>query len=123
MNKSNNIDTFSEFWPRYLQAHASPVSRALHFAGILLSVLTAAALLSCGMVFFLALAIVPAQVGAWLGHKLSPRRDTVSDEHPDWAAFADVKMFVLAVTGRLGRELAKFADVPSQPSRPSFSVT
>ncbi|HEX7668584.1 MAG TPA: DUF962 domain-containing protein [Polyangiaceae bacterium] len=122
MNKINKIDTFSEFWPRYLRAHASPASRACHFAGILLSALTAVALLSCGMVFFLVLAIIPAQIGAWAGHKLSPRRDTVSEEHPDWAAIADVKMFALAVTGRLGRELAKFTDVPSQPSRPSFSA-
>jgi hypothetical protein len=54
-------------------------------------------------------------LGAWAGHKLSPRRDSVSAEH-DWAAFADVKMFVLAATGRLERELAKIADLPSQPS-------
>jgi hypothetical protein len=123
MTKSNKINSFSEFWPEYLRAHASAPSRAFHFAGILLSLVTAAALLSCGMVFFLVLAIIPAQIGAWAGHKLSLRRDSVSAEHPDWAAFADVKMFALAVTGRLERELAKIADLPSQPSRPSFSAS
>jgi len=57
------------------------------------------------MIFFLVLAVVPAQVGAFVGHKLSPRQDAVSAEHPDWAALADLKMFALAATGRLDGEL------------------
>ncbi|HVU03935.1 MAG TPA: DUF962 domain-containing protein [Polyangiaceae bacterium] len=109
MKKHNKIDTFNEFWPEYLRAHASPASRALHFAGIVLSLAVAAALVSCGMVFFLVLAIIPAQLGAYLGHKLSPRADKISDEHPDWAAFADAKMFVLALTGRLSDEMRRVA--------------
>jgi hypothetical protein len=105
MKKSQKIDTFQDFWPEYLRAHESRASRIAHFVGILLSLVLAAALVSCGMVFFLLLATVPAQIGAWLGHKLSPRKDRVSDEHPDWAALADLKMFGLALTGRLGGEL------------------
>jgi hypothetical protein len=123
MKKSNKIHSFSEFWPEYLRAHASPASRTFHVIGLFLSLATAAALLSCGMVFFLAVAIVPAQLGAWIGHKLSPRRDIVSAEHPDWAALADVKMCALAVTGRLENELRKLSELPSGPSRPAFSAS
>jgi hypothetical protein len=107
MKNQIKINSFHDFWPMYLRAHASAGSRALHFAGLALSVATAAALLSCGMVFFLVLAIVPAQLGAYLGHKLSPRHDDVAADHPDWAALADVKMFALAATGRLETELRK----------------
>lgn len=105
MKQANKINTFQDFWPEYLRAHASRASRVAHFTGILLSLVTAAALLSCGMVFFLVLALVPAQLGAYVGHKLSPRADKVSADHPDWAAFADLKMFALAATGRLDGEL------------------
>ena len=105
MKESSKINTFQDFWPEYLRAHASRASRIAHFVGILGSLVAAAALLSCGMVFFLVLAIVPAQIGAAVGHKLSPRADEVSADHPDWAAIADLKMFALAATGRLDREL------------------
>jgi hypothetical protein len=123
MKKINKINSFNEFWPEYLRAHTSPASRAFHVAGILLSLATAVALISCGMVFFLVVAVVPAQLGAWIGHKLSPRKDIVSAEHPDWAALADVKMCALAVTGRLGRELGKLSELPSGPSHPAFSAS
>ena len=113
MKKVNKINSFGEFWPAYLKAHSSPASRAFHFAGIVLSLATAAALVSCGMVFFLVLAIVPAQLGAWMGHKLSPREEAGLSEHPDWAALADVKMFALAATGRLGSEMRKLSQGPA----------
>lgn len=123
MKNNSNISSFEAFWPQYLRAHKNPLSRAMHFAGLVLSLAMAGALLSCGMVFFLLLAIIPAQLGAWLGHKLSPRHDHLSEEHPDWAALADVKMFWLFLTGRLGTEIAKYADVPSTPSRPRLSAS
>ncbi len=111
-------DTFSDFWPRYLKAHGSPVSQAFHLGGLVASVALAAALLSCGMVFFLVLAIVPAQLGAAIGHKLSPRKDRlrVVDEHPDWAAVADLRMCGLLLTGRLGKELSRLPELPSRPN-------
>jgi hypothetical protein len=114
--KPTKVTTFNEFWPMYLRAHASRASQAAHFTGIALSAVTAAAMISCGMVFFLVLAAVPALIGAKIGHRLNPRKDPVSAEHPDWAVFADVKMFVLFVVGRLGRELATVSELPSRPA-------
>ncbi len=105
MQTSINTNSFNEFWPEYLRAHGSRLSRAFHFAGIALSAAVTAALLACGMVFFLPLAVVPAFVGARVGHKLSPRKDRISEEHPEWAVRADLKMFGLFVTGRLGKAL------------------
>lgn len=114
MNNRNDMK-FNEFWPSYLRAHSSRASRAFHFAGLALSALTAAALLACGMVFFLVLAAIPAMIGAAIGHRLSPKDDTVSPEHPDLAVLADLKMFGLFLTGRLEREIAKVTDTPSRP--------
>jgi hypothetical protein len=116
MNKHNEIETFQDFWPLYLRAHSSRVSRACHFTGLALSAATAGAMIACGMVFFLVLAVVPALLGAWLGHKLSPRHEHLADEHPDWAARADLKMFGLFLAGRLGQELDKL----QLSSKPAF---
>ena len=122
MNKSSDIKSFKDFWPQYLKDHSDPASRAFHFLGLVLSIALAAGLLACGMIFFLVLAIVPAQLGAFIGHKLSPRHDrSVADDHPDWAAIADLKMFGLFLTGKLDAELEKH-ELPSVPSRPSFSA-
>ena len=113
MANNSNINSFNDFWPAYLRAHSSRVSRAFHFAGLIVSAAFVAALLACGMIFFLPLAAVPAFIGAKLGHKLSPRRDRVSGEHPDWAVRADLKMFGLFLTGRLARALSEVERLPS----------
>jgi hypothetical protein len=123
MANSTNINNFNDFWPRYLRAHRSRLSQAFHLGGLVLSVALAAALISCGMIFFLLLAIVPAQIGAAIGHKLGKRSDHVVHEHPDWAALADLRMCALLVTGRLGREMSRLAELASAPSSPSFTST
>lgn len=118
MKNHNEVHTFNEYWSHYLRAHSSRTSRALHFGGLVLSAAAVLWLLAHGLVFFLVLAAVPAALGAFLGHRLSPRQSVVVDEHPGWAVLADLKMFVLAISGRLGRELAKAreAAVPSKPA-------
>lgn len=122
MANTRNVSTFKDFWPRYLRAHRSRASQAFHLGGVLLSIALAAALLSCGMIFFLVLAIIPAQIGAAIGHKLSPKKDPAVEDHPDWAALADLRMCALLVTGRLGREASKLAELPSVPSTPGLAA-
>ena len=121
MENYKNISSFNDFWPVYLRAHRSRASQAFHLGGLVLSVALAAALVSCGMVFFLVLAIVPAQIGAAIGHKLSPRKERTVEDHPDWAALADLRMCALMLTGRLKREMAQFVELPSVPSTPRLS--
>jgi hypothetical protein len=122
MANRTNVRTFTDFWPRYLRSHGSRASQAFHLAGLLLSIALAVALISCGMVFFLVLAVVPAQIGAAIGHKLSPRRDRTVEDHPDWAAVADIRMCALLVTGRLGRQIAALSEPPSVPSTPGLAA-
>lgn len=122
MENVNKSNSFNEFWAGYLLGHDSRVSRAFHVGGVLVSVAFAAALVATGMVFFLVLATIPALLGAYVGHKLSPRHDgAFGGERPEWAALADVKMAALAVTGRLGREIERVRESSVRPSRPAWS--
>jgi hypothetical protein len=106
MENTSNIKTFSDFWPTYLEEHASRTSRWCHLGGLIVAAVLAAALVSIGMFFFLPLAVVPAHLGARLGHRLSPRTATVVAESPVWGAAADLKMCALMLTGRLDRHPA-----------------
>lgn len=121
MKNQNKIETFKDFWPAYLAEHENPASLVCHIGGLALSLVMAAAMLSVGMVFFLVLAALPAVLGAWLGHKLSPRHVEGESERPGWAVRADLKMFSLAVTGRLGREIDRIHRLAASPSSPIWS--
>jgi hypothetical protein len=113
--------TYEEFWPIYLQAHANPKSRGLHYLGTAsgtLLVLTAVTLLLAGAVTFnlplmmwgagLFLAAPIAGYGcAWIGHFGIERNKPAAFSEPFWAFKSDYRMFWLWATGRLGGELAK----------------
>jgi hypothetical protein len=93
--------SFDEFWVAYLRAHANPKTAMFHVLGVMLALVMLGGMLSCGMVFFAVCSVVPAQIGAFLGHWLTGEPDTVSPNRPDWAALASLRMFWLAITGRL----------------------
>jgi hypothetical protein len=107
MENIRSFNSFEEYWPTYLAAHASRASQACHLAGVMLGVLTAVALVCVGLLPFVPLAVVPAQLGATVGHRLSPRKaSALESESPFWGAAADLKMCALLVSGRLDRTAA-----------------
>jgi hypothetical protein len=98
---SANSLTFDSYWNSYVAAHPSGVSRVCHAAGVALGLSFALSLVLSGMFFFLPLAVVVADLGARLGHRLTPRSSSWRPgDHPVWAALADLKMSALFMAGR-----------------------
>jgi hypothetical protein len=100
-----HIESFEAFWPYYLREHAHPVNRALHLAG------TGAALatLAASTVNSMLLPLVPV-VGygpAWIGHFVIEKNRPATFTYPLWSLRGDLRMFRLAVTGRLGPHLER----------------
>jgi hypothetical protein len=97
---------FREFWPRYLHAHSRPATRAVHYAATLLGCLSSgAALITREPPFLFGIPVAYAlAIGA---HGLFERNQSLVRVNPVWGAIADLRMFWLAVTGGLGRELSK----------------
>lgn len=98
--------TFHEFWPRYLQAHSHPTTRTVHYAATIIGVgaaivaaitLQPAFLLGIGVAYGIA-------VGA---HAFVEKNRSMIRVNPVWGAVADLRMFWLAATGGLPRELER----------------
>ncbi|HEX7875418.1 MAG TPA: DUF962 domain-containing protein [Sphingobium sp.] len=97
---------FREFWPYYLQEHARPGNRALHYAGTTVAVLLLGALSFTGR-WWIMPAIPLAGYGfAWVGHGLVERNRPATMRYPFWSLRADFRMWFSFMTGRMGRELA-----------------
>ena len=98
---------FSEFWLYYLQEHARPATRALHYAGTSMVVLLLAALSLTGH-WWIVPALPLAGYGfAWIGHGVIERNRPATFRFPLWSLRADFHMWFRFLTGRMSSELAR----------------
>ncbi|SEJ85091.1 hypothetical protein SAMN05518849_115125 [Sphingobium sp. AP50] len=116
----SSMKLFRDFWPYYLQEHARPGTRALHYAGTSLVV---GLLLSAPFIgqWWMAAALPVAGYGfAWAGHGLIERNRPATFRHPLWSLRADFVMWQRFLTGKISRDLAKAgvrADGTVDPAR------
>lgn len=99
------ISTYAEFWPYYLQEHAKPATRALHFfgTGAALTCATAAAATGNG---WLGLGAFLAGYGpAWVAHFFVEHNRPATFTYPLWSLVSDFRMAWCWISGRLGAEL------------------
>jgi hypothetical protein len=99
--------SFAEFWSRYLNAHADPRTRALHYLGTLGA---AAVLVLAGASadwWWLAAAPLVGYGPAWLGHAVFEHNRPLTFAHPAWSLLSDIRMLGLFLTGRLAGELQR----------------
>ena len=102
-----DIETFDDFWPHYVHAHRNPVNRALHYVGTtaaLGSVATAAHTLNP---LWLLAAPVAGYAPAWVGHFDFEKNRPATFGHPLWSLRGDLKMYSLALRGKMGEEVVR----------------
>ncbi len=98
--------THAEFWHRYLRAHARRPTRLLHYLGtsLALTCLATAAILRDWR--WLPAAPLLGYGFAWTAHFAVEGNRPETFGHPFWSLASDLRMLVLAATGRLGPHLA-----------------
>jgi hypothetical protein len=97
---------FREFWPYYLRAHSLPGTRAMHYAATVIGATAAVqAIVSRQPLFLIGIALGYAvAIGA---HAYIERNAPLIRVNALWGVAADLRMSWLALTGGLGREIAR----------------
>lgn len=104
---SNRKASYAEFWPFYLQEHARPQTRNLHYIGTSLVILIALIAIATQNWLLLIAMPVAGYFFAWVSHAFVEKNKPATFTHPLWSLISDFRMFFLRISGRLGPELKK----------------
>ncbi|APR54262.1 DUF962 domain-containing protein [Sphingomonas koreensis] len=100
------ITRYADFWPYYLREHAKAQTRALHYAGTMLTFAALAAGIWLSSWWFLAIPL--AGYGfAWAAHFGVEKNRPATFTYPLWSLVSDYRMFFLWLGGRLGPHLQR----------------
>lgn len=102
------IETFADFWPHYVRAHARPRTRLLHAIGSILA-LVCIALAAAVSAWWLLGAPLIGYAFAWYGHFFVEHNRPATFGHPFYSLAADYVMLWKIVTGRMEEEVARHA--------------
>lgn len=99
------IETYADFWPYYLQEHAKPETRAIHYLGTALSMGFLAAAVVTGNWWLALGALVGGYGPAWIGHFFIEHNRPATFTYPLWSLISDYRMFFRWLTGDLKTDL------------------
>jgi hypothetical protein len=99
--------TFDEFWPHYVHAHRSPVNRALHYVGTTAALGTVAAAAVTLNPWWLLATPIAGYGPAWVGHFFFEKNKPATFQHPLWSLRGDIKMYGLALRGKMSAEVER----------------
>lgn len=99
------IETYRDFWPYYLQEHARPATRGLHYLGTSMALGAAVAAFATGLGWLGLVALVAGYGPAWIAHFFVEKNRPATFTYPLWSLISDFRMAWLWATGRLGGEL------------------
>jgi hypothetical protein len=115
MNENNvekTFKTFDEFWPFYLREHSNPQCRLMHVVGTTSAITFTLVILLTQDIGWIFHALVVGYGFAWFGHYQYQKNRPATFKYP-WMSFqGDMKMYYLAITGELDKELEKLSIKP-----------
>ena len=103
----NQITSFEEFWPFYLNEHRDETNRLLHFIGSSLGLACFVMFLYTLNLWYLLLGLLCGYGFAWAGHFCLENNKPASFSYPLWSFMADWKMWYCMLTGTINDELKR----------------
>jgi hypothetical protein len=101
------IETYRDFWPYYLQEHAKPATRNLHFLGTGLAVASLATAAVASEPWLAVGALFAGYGPAWIAHFFVEKNRPATFTYPLWSLVSDFRMAGFWLIGRLDGELAR----------------
>src|SRR5258708_36870002 len=102
--------SFVEFWPEYVRAHSHPATRVVHYVGTLAGWLILGAALAMHRWWWIALALAIPYALAWISHFFIEHNKPASFPHPFMSWWADQRMVVLTIMGKMSEEVRKYSE-------------
>ena len=93
--------SFEEFYPFYLDEHAHPISRRLHFLGTSLVLLIVIAAIWSGNYGWILITPVVGYGFAWVGHFFFEKNRPATFTHPIYSLAGDWVMWKDVIIGRI----------------------
>lgn len=103
----SRINNYSEFWFFYLQEHANPTNRVLHFIGTTFVFIFLIAALVTQNYTLIWLCPVAGYAFAWVGHFMIEHNRPASFKQPLFSLLSDFKMYFYFIFGKLNAEIEK----------------
>ncbi|OLS61632.1 DUF962 domain-containing protein [Pseudomonas putida] len=101
MESSRRFSSFAQFYPYYLNEHANPACRRLHFVGTTLVIALLAYTIGSGK-WLLLLAVPFAGYGfAWIGHFFFEKNRPATFQHPFYSLLGDFVMYRDMLRGKV----------------------
>lgn len=100
------IESFAEFWPFYVRAHARPRTRLLHAVGSTLALACVMLAVTVSPWFLLAAPLIGYSF-AWYSHFFVEHNKPATFGHPFWSLAADYVMLWKTLTGTMRGEVEK----------------
>jgi len=95
------FNSFAQFYPYYLDEHANPACRRLHFIGTTLVIALLAYTIGSGQ-WLLLLAVPFAGYGfAWIGHFFFEKNRPATFQHPFYSLLGDFVMYRDMLRGKV----------------------
>jgi hypothetical protein len=95
------FNSFAQFYPYYLDEHANPSCRRLHFVGTTLVIALLAYTIASGK-WILLLAVPFAGYGfAWIGHFFFEKNRPATFQHPFYSLLGDFVMYRDMLRGKV----------------------
>jgi len=95
------FNSFAQFYPYYLDEHANPSCRRLHFVGTTLVIALLAYTVASGK-WLLLLAVPFAGYGfAWIGHFFFEKNRPATFQHPFYSLLGDFVMYRDMLRGKV----------------------
>ena len=106
-SSNRRSETFDEFWLYYLQEHAKPLTRALHYLGTGLATRAVAGFVVTGEPWVLLAVPVAGYGPAWFAHFFVEKNRPATFKHPIWSLAGDFRMTFSWLTGHIAEDLER----------------